>query len=181
MESSRCTEAAAAWLEGRPREGRLVKGFSPECLGLAAASRGAGRGMLARMEAAEIESALRAYCASSPPDAVAAWLFGSLARGTARPDSDVDLAILYGHAISRTLEDYPFDLQIRLERQLGRTVQVIVLDGAPPDLVHRVLRDGHLVFEADRAARLAFQVRARNAYFDLLPVLREYRRPRRTA
>jgi predicted nucleotidyltransferase len=33
----------------------------------------------------------------------AAWLFGSVARGTARPDSDVDVGILYQEDPPRTL------------------------------------------------------------------------------
>jgi hypothetical protein len=44
------------------------------------------------------------------------------------------------------------------------------------DLVHRVLRDGVLLLERDRSARIRFEVRARNDYFDLLPHLRRYRR-----
>jgi uncharacterized protein len=43
-----------------------------------------------------------------------------------------------------------------------------------------VLRDGRLVFESDRSARIRFEVERRNEYFDLLPVLREYRKPRGT-
>ena len=50
------------------------------------------------------------------------------------------------------------------------------MNGAPVDLVHRILRDGRLLVERDRSARIAFEVRARNEYFDLLPMLRLYRR-----
>jgi len=50
------------------------------------------------------------------------------------------------------------------------------LDGADSDLVHRVLRDGVLVVERDRAARIAFEVFKRNEWFDLEPVRRRVRR-----
>lgn len=70
--------------------------------------------------------------------------------------------------------DIAFDLQERL----GRDVDVVVVNAAPPDLVHRVLRDGLLIFECDRQARIAFEVQARNEYFDLLPHLERYRWPR---
>jgi uncharacterized protein YutE (UPF0331/DUF86 family) len=46
-------------------------------------------------------------------------------------------------------------------------IQVVVLIRAPADLVHRVLRDGHLVL--DPAARIRFEVQRRNEYFDLAP------------
>jgi hypothetical protein len=49
------------------------------------------------------------------------------------------------------------------------------MNEAPVDLVHRVLRDGILVCESDRNARVSFEVRSRNEYFDLLPYLRRYR------
>jgi hypothetical protein len=54
----------------------------------------------------------------------------------------------------------------------------VILNDASPDLVHRVLRDGLLAFESDRSARIRFEVHARNEYFDLLPVLNDYRRAR---
>jgi len=52
----------------------------------------------------------------------------------------------------------------------------VVLNDAPVDLVHRVLRDGRLVVERDRPARIRFEVRARREFLDLRPVLLHYRR-----
>ncbi len=53
---------------------------------------------------------------------------------------------------------------------------MVVLNRAPADLVHRVLRDGRLVLDLDPAARIRFEVQSRNEYFDLAPVRRLYRR-----
>ena len=69
-----------------------------------------------------------------------------------------------------------FDDEAALERTLGRPVQVVVINDAPPDLAYRILRDGRVVLERDRHARLRFEVRTRNLYFDLLPILTQYRR-----
>jgi uncharacterized protein len=85
--------------------------------------------------------------------------------------------VLLLHSPQPTLEGQPLDLAEGLEGALGRDVDLVVLNEAPADLVHRVLRDGQLVFEADRSARIRFEVRRRNEYFDLLPILTEYRRP----
>ena len=52
----------------------------------------------------------------------------------------------------------------------------MVLNHAPLDLAHRVLRDSVLVIEPDPSARVRFEVRARNEYWDLKPYLDEYRR-----
>ena len=110
------------------------------------------------------------------PDLTAAYLFGSRAREDANAASDVDIALLYQHTPASTLAARPFYAAAELESLLGTPVDVVVLNDAPPDLVHRVLRDGVLILERDRSARIAFEVRARNDYFDLLPVLRRYRR-----
>lgn len=109
------------------------------------------------------------------PDIVAAYLFGSVARGDDRPGSDVDVAILLDHLPEPSLESMPLDLEARLERLLGRPVQIVVLNRASPDLVHRVLRDGQILVDRDRPRRLRFEVQARNEYFDIAPVLRRYR------
>lgn len=106
----------------------------------------------------------------------AVYLFGSRARGTARPDSDVDLGVLYRAKPSPTLLGQPFAEQVELSAAIGKPVDVVVMNTAPADLVHRVLRDGHLLLEADRSTRIAFEVKSRNEYFDLLPILQRYRR-----
>ncbi len=52
----------------------------------------------------------------------------------------------------------------------------MALNRASADLVHRVLRDGRLVLDRDRAARIRFEVRSRNEYFDMAQVRALYRR-----
>ena len=127
------------------------------------------------------ESLSQFFAACDNPAVVAVYLFGSVARGTDGPRSDLDVGVLYRITPPSRLDAGPFDLEADLERHLHRQVQVIVLNTAPPDLVHRVLRDGILVLDRDRSARIAFEVRARNDYFDLEPVRRAYRGPRRGA
>jgi predicted nucleotidyltransferase len=112
----------------------------------------------------------------SEPAVIAAWLFGSEARGTATAASDVDVAILTGAPPPRTLEELPLDLEADLETATGRRVQVVVIDRAAADLVHRVLRDGVLLVDRDRPRRVRFEVAARNLYFDMAPIWRACRR-----
>lgn len=104
----------------------------------------------------------------------AAWLFGSVARSSHRDGSDVDVAVL-GGAAPRTLAELPLDLASELSAMLRREVQIVRLESAPADLIHRVLRDGVLLLDRDRAARIRFEVDARNRYFDMRPVWLEYR------
>ena len=101
---------------------------------------------------------LSGFFAESPApaaDVVAAWLFGSFARGDARADSDVDVAVLFRRTPAATLDAPPLRLA---------------------DLRARVLRDGVLLVDRDPSLRIRFEVRTRNEWFDLQPILREYRR-----
>jgi predicted nucleotidyltransferase len=110
-------------------------------------------------------------------DILAAYLYGSVARGQANCLSDVDVAVL--------LAADP-DLQAVVERQMmlmthldhfsDRQVQVTVLNHASPQLVYEVIRDGRLVYESDRLARIQFEVCAMKIYFDFQPALDAYDR-----
>lgn len=124
----------------------------------------------------QLEQRVTEELASADDRLVAAYLFGSVARGTDSSSSDIDVGLLLRTAPSGELDDLRFNLEGNLERALGQRTQVVILNNAPPDLVHRVLRDGRLLLDRDRAARIRFEVRARNEYFDLLPILNRYRR-----
>ncbi len=104
------------------------------------------------------------------------YLFGSVARDEARPGSDVDMGILYRRDPPPTLDGLPLRLEGEIERLLGRAAQVVTLNTAPADLRARVLRDGVLILDKDPSLRIRFEVRTRNEWFDLQPILREYRR-----
>jgi uncharacterized protein len=123
-----------------------------------------------------LEEKLRAVVEAAPEEVVAVYLFGSRARGTARPKSDLDLGILLQAAPAPTLKSAARAIENAVERALRITTEAIVLNTASADLTHRVLRDGILVLDRDRSARIRFEVQARNEYFDLAPLRRLYRR-----
>jgi predicted nucleotidyltransferase len=104
-------------------------------------------------------------------------LFGSVARDEAGAGSDIDVGVLCRRRGAGPADlEFVESLRGVLEDQLRSEVDVVVLDDAPADLVHRVLRDGVLLAECDSRARIEFEVAARNEYFDLLPILEMYRR-----
>jgi hypothetical protein len=127
------------------------------------------------VERSAIVGQLESELEDAPPDLLAVYLYGSTARDEHSDGSDIDLGLLYREEPPRRLSAPPRRLEARLERALRRTVQVVVMNSAPPDLVHRILRDGLLCLDRDRAARVRFEVKARSEYFDLLPYLQRYR------
>lgn len=134
-----------------------------------------------KMNVAFITSRLQEYFEANARGVVCVYVFGSVARGTARGRSDIDVAVLLERDPPPTLAGSAVSLGGDLERYLGYPVDLVVLNRASVDLVHRVLRDGLLVFDPRPRERIQFEVRARNAYFDLKPVLDRYRKVARAS
>ena len=65
-------------------------------------------------------------------------IFGSVARGDAGPESDVDLLIDVG---AQTSSWFPAGLIIDLENLLGRKVEVVTERGLDPQIREHVLRE----------------------------------------
>lgn len=105
-------------------------------------------------------------------DVVAAYLFGSRARGTGRERSDIDVAVLFA-GIEDKLQrfDRRLEIIIDLERVTGKKVDVIDIQAAPLLLQHQILKDGILLVDKDPHYRVAFEVWSRRTYFDLQPLL----------
>lgn len=94
-----------------------------------------------------------------------ALLFGSTARGDTTPFSDVDVAVGLRGGVTFDLHDIG-GLISDLERAAGRDVDLVIMDKAPPGLAYRVFRDGRVLVEKDRRARVDRQVRAVLDYLD---------------
>ena len=65
-------------------------------------------------------------------------VFGSVVRGEARPDSDIDLLIEKGPTTSSW---FPAGLVLELEEMLGRRVEIVTEKALNPYLRDRVLRE----------------------------------------
>jgi hypothetical protein len=98
-----------------------------------------------------------------------AVLYGSAARSQDRPESDVDVALgLYRDARLSTRD--LGDIASRLESAVGRSIDLVLLDEAPPALAYRIFRDGQLLVVRDRSALVDRKVRAILEYLDFQPI-----------
>ncbi|ONH57077.1 nucleotidyltransferase [Frankia sp. CcI49] len=73
-------------------------------------------------------------------------VFGSVARGSASPASDVD--ILYVRAPGNDLGMSYFDLQDDLEALFGRSVDLVAKDGLHRLIRNEVLHDAQVLYAA---------------------------------
>ncbi len=89
-----------------------------------------------------------------------AYLHGSRVAGTARPDSDVDLAAWFG----RDRVPAPWEVG-----DLPGAVDLLVLDGAPLELAGRVALRGRLLFDDDPPARVRWEATTRKIWADEAP------------
>jgi len=108
-------------------------------------------------------------------DLAAVYVFGSAARGSATPISDIDVAVLpVADLKSERRGGLLRALTTDLERALpGRRVQVSFLDELPIAVRGRVVTEGILVIDRDPPRRVAAEVKARMLYHDFLPFERQ--------
>ncbi len=92
------------------------------------------------------------------------WLYGSEAQGTAKPDSDVDLAALFRR---RTEPLDVFDARTDLEEILHRDVDLVDLDQTSPILGMQVLKYGDLLVDRNPGRRHAAFGRILGLYEDV--------------
>ncbi len=101
-----------------------------------------------------------------------AVLFGSAARGSDKPGSDVDLGVWLE-------EDDPSQLwaiDVALSGALRRTIDLVDLRRAPPLLRLEIARDGLPIFERAEDAWAHFKARAMLDWWDWAPLARRFHR-----
>lgn len=119
------------------------------------------------------------------PEVSAAWLFGSRARGTAREDSDLDVAVAFAPGLDerarhlstlRVLEALVTELGA-----LGERADVLDLDAAGSTVAFRAIRDGRLVLDRQDGTRARVVARVARRYDDEAPRRALFERAARAA
>ena len=111
-----------------------------------------------------------------------AYLFGSRACGMARPDADIDIAVLVDDACVATPTSVKETIWRLVPAMAGDIpsdlIDLVLLNEAPALLRQRVIRDGVLITARIDAERARFVRRTIRDYQDIEPRLREFTRRR---
>lgn len=102
------------------------------------------------------------------PDLDVLVLFGSRAGGSARPDSDVDVAVGFNGPNAETRRA----MEVAFARAIHSPVDVSFLDTAPPQLRFEIARSGVLLFERTQGAWARERARAMVDWWDWAPLAR---------
>ncbi len=102
----------------------------------------------------------------------ALYLFGSLGRGRANADSDIDIAVLIDEAQlkRRNFEGLKNRYYAASPTFSLRTVDIVVLNTAPTFLKYQALKTGKLLFDRKRKLSTKFIEKAITEYLDFKPV-----------
>jgi uncharacterized protein len=107
------------------------------------------------------DNALIEHIRQSVPDLIALYRFGSHAKGTARPNSDVDLAVLAHTPIPNLRR---FELAQELAVRLHRDVDLVDLRAASAVMRMQVVSTGECLASQDQRARREFEMYAYSDY-----------------
>lgn len=111
------------------------------------------------------------------PSIVAVYLFGSRSEGTARPDSDYDLAVLYRPGQEpEGIAEARISLQQQFEELFNRDVDVVFLHLADIEMRYKIITRGTVVYCADEEAGTDFVDMVFRDYLDFKPFLAQFRR-----
>ena len=103
---------------------------------------------------------------------VAAYVFGSQAKGGATSGSDLDVALLLENNTEHEFDYLGF--KVDLEGALDQDVDLVILNTAGEPIKHQVRRDGEIVFDRDPEKRKHFEIMSRKYYQDFLHLHKIY-------
>ncbi len=106
-----------------------------------------------------------------------AYLYGSYVKALSHPFSDLDIGIFVEDLDINACLDLELSLALRIDETLKTRVQseVRILNHFPLSVKGRILGEAELIFSRAEEKRVVFETQVRAAYFDFLPVIRQYR------
>lgn len=128
----------------------------------------------------DLVARLQELFAAHAPDALtSAYLFGSVAEERTHRESDMDVAVLFRHALAPSSRDR-FEEGLRLQTLMRPVtgqipLDLVVLNDAPPALAARIVTTAQVLFCRDAEVDHAFRRDAQLRAADLRPFLERTR------
>lgn len=119
----------------------------------------------------DLENLIAEQC-QSRKEILAAYIFGSLAKGQATSTSDLDIAVLLDEKRETSFDFLEF--KVALEQILDLEIDLVVLNQAGQVLKHQVRRDGKIAFDRHPEKRKHWEIMSRKFYQDFLHLHKIY-------
>ena len=123
----------------------------------------------------EISQQLNSYF-SGRDEVVAAYIFGSWAKGSQRQESDVDIAVLLDRKEEHDLSSLMSTFFVDLSRLIGKNVHLLFLNKASYVVRAQALYYGILVHVKDKQILAEFRMASFSLYTEFAPALHQMQR-----
>lgn len=97
--------------------------------------------------------------------------FGSQVDGTARPDSDYDVGVVFAPQVKLLPRRYGEVYAVLQQIDPKHRIDLVDLYQAPPALQYRAAQHGQVMYQASTHSFADFRERAMVAYHDFLPII----------
>jgi predicted nucleotidyltransferase len=108
-----------------------------------------------------------------------AYLFGSHSRMTQRENSDVDVGVFLSKDLTKENRFYPEELAEKLEKKIGKSIDVRVLNNQTIIFLHQVLKYATIIVNNNNQRRVRFETRVYDEYLDFKYYIDQYNKIRR--
>jgi len=103
-------------------------------------------------------------------EVVFAYLFGSALRHPEYSE-DVDIAIFVKGKVK---PGYELELALKVEREIKKPTEIVLLNDKPPLIISEVLRNCRLIFSRNERVRVKFETSALREILDLNELMNEF-------
>jgi len=97
----------------------------------------------------------------------AIYLFGSHAKGSARPTSDIDICVI-------TNKDIPRSAKEEIMSNSSRNIDVSLFWDLPPTIRFRVFQEGKTLYTKDELSLQRIKVDTLKSYLDIQPIIKRH-------
>jgi len=97
----------------------------------------------------------------------AIYLFGSHAKGNARPNSDVDICVITEKEVTRSVKQ-------EIMANSSRNIDISIFWELPPVIRFRVFRDGKPLYAKDELSLQRIKVDTLKSYLDIHPMIKRH-------